>query len=58
MTFRDITFCKVYKGCKDGDTCHRALTDKVKEDAKKWWGKEGAPMSVFVDKPNCYKQAD
>jgi len=53
MCFRDMTFCEEI-GCKKFDECFRALTDKVHEDAKKWWGKEGAPMSVFAEKPDCF----
>lgn len=56
MCYRDMTFCPYFKECKEGGLCSRALTDEVKENAKKWWGKEGAPICRFIEKPECFKE--
>lgn len=54
ICYRDRWFC-VLKDCKNfGDKCGKSLTDKVEEEAKKWWGSEGAPISIVED-PNCYE---
>ena len=53
MCFKDITFCSFYKLCTDGSKCHRALTHDVKVAAVKWWGNDDAPISLFVDPPEC-----
>lgn len=54
MCYRDKTYCEFYQNCKDGNNCHRSLTPDVKRDADKWWGKPGAPISVFTEKPSCF----
>ena len=58
--FRDSTFCKFYKDCKDGKECRRALTEEIKEAADRWWGKGGgqAPICSFSEKPECHKETD
>lgn len=56
--YRDMTFCPFHKECKEGKDCHRALTKEVLEAAEKRWGKEGAPISHFLDKPKCFKKED
>lgn len=56
FSYRDMTFCEVYDDCKKGKTCHRALTPKVEKAADEWWGKEGAPISVFGPNPNCMEK--
>jgi hypothetical protein len=38
----------------DGSNCSRALTEDVKRDADKWWGTEGAPIAVFLERPSCF----
>ena len=49
MCYRDMTFC-ISPNCTNA--CGRKLTDKIKDDADKWWGKPGAPiaMSYFCGK--------
>ena len=54
MCYRDSTFCPYYNECSKGKTCRWALTDKVKSDADKWWGNEGAPICVYDGKPECF----
>lgn len=43
ICFRDMTFCNA--PCANVD-CRRRLTDAVIADARRWWGKEGAPIAV------------
>ena len=59
ICYMDKTFCKFYKDCKDGDGCVDALTEEVKQSAKKWW--EGfnsinptPPIASHADKPSCF----
>ena len=54
LCYKDKTWC-VFKDCKKFNKCEDALTDKVKLDALKWWGKSNAPIAVYSEKPNCYK---
>jgi hypothetical protein len=44
------SYCQHYKICKHGETCDRALTDKVKEGAKK----VNLPFSIIVN-PECFE---
>ena len=55
MCYRDRTWCSA-KGCEDFMKCDRALTEQVLQDAKDWWGGDGAPIYLFVDKQECYKE--
>ena len=54
MCFGDKTWCPFLK-CHDID-CERRLTDKVRQRARVWWGKDGAPICQFADKPSCYEE--
>lgn len=61
VSYRDMTFCKHYEDCGLGHVCSRALTPEVKEAARKWWAQwakvnEAVPISVFTDKPFCWKE--
>ena len=53
--YADKTFCPFDK-CGNWLICSLALTDKVKQEAEKWWGKPAAPIAVFTDKPKCYTE--
>lgn len=55
ICYQDRTFCSFYRECNDGAMCDRALTDEVLEDAKRWFGESGAPVSEFAYKPECFK---
>jgi len=56
--YADRTFCP-YRECKEFDDCFHALTDKILEDAKEWWGgKEGAPIVQWAEKPGCFVQRE
>ena len=45
-----MTFCSFHEQCKDGGTCHRAMTNEVMRKAKEI----GLPISRFIDKPECF----
>lgn len=50
ICFRDKTFCTADCANK---LCPDKLTDKVTQDAKKWWGSESAPIAVSDFSENC-----
>ena len=50
MTYRDMTFCE-QKDCKHFGACFRSLTDMVNQKAESI----GLPVSVFVDRPECFE---
>lgn len=54
ICYADKTFCGFYKGCKKGKDCSSALTPEVRILADVWWGKAGAPISVYARKPECF----
>ena len=54
ICYKDKTFCTYYKECRDGISCHRAFTPYEFEQAKKWWGGDNFPLSVFQNKPKCF----
>lgn len=61
ICYKDMTFCTFWKLCKDGEGCHRALTDEIKENSWNWWNQRRAipevpPICVFSTKPDCFKQ--
>ena len=56
ISYKDQCFCPFYKDCRQGDVCSRALTFDVKQAAADWWGSPDAPISVFVDRPDCFKE--
>lgn len=59
MCYKDVTFCDYYE-CKKFKTCDRAFTEKVMDDADKWWmsngGKQGeAPVCLYCELPRCFE---
>ena len=56
ICYKDTTFC-VFDCCGKFASCGRALTREVKENAVKWWGSDDAPIMIFADKPQCYREA-
>jgi hypothetical protein len=58
MVYKDKTFCTFWQYCKLGEQCSVALTPKIQEDAEKWWGNKDAPISVYLDKPDCFKEIE
>ena len=51
ICYKDMTFCPFYEGCIDRTKCGRAETPEIIEGAQKM----GLPISVFAEKPECYK---
>lgn len=51
----DMTFCEHWEDCVKAATCPRPLTPEVAAAARKWWGADGAPIAVFVSKPECHQ---
>ena len=58
ICYRDMTFCKAWSSCVKGEDCERALTPEVQAGADDWWGKDGAPICMFTEKPECYEEAN
>jgi len=52
VCYRDMTFCDFYRECAEQD-CPEALTEMVKEKAQEI----GLPISHFLEKPDCFKEA-
>ena len=57
ICYKDMCFCPFWEECVEGKECHRALTEDVREGAKEWMG-ENAPISMFADKPDCFREAE
>jgi hypothetical protein len=58
ICYRDMTFCPFWRDCAKGETCPRALTDEVRESARKWLGKDHSPISQYVSEPHCFVGKD
>lgn len=58
ISYRDMTFCKHHEDCAKAATCHRPLTDEVREKARKWWGGDDVPIAVFGNRPACHSKND
>lgn len=58
MVYKDKTFCPFYLECIHGETCKVALTPEVIEDATKWLELLDVPISVYLDKPECFKEIE
>ena len=55
ISYMGITFCRA-EDCAKFKTCERAYTQKVKNDAQKWWGSLNAPVSLTARR-ECYEAA-
>ena len=54
ICYLDKTFC-ISPNCH----CERKLTDKIRQDARKWWGGPDVPIAVGYmcnPKSNCTKK--
>lgn len=51
LCYKDKTFCKFFKTCKNENMCKRKATDDIFEKTKK----VGFPVCYFLDKPKCFK---
>lgn len=58
ITYKDKTWC-TFSECKHSKDCKSFLTEKIKEDADKWWNITGpyipAPIMKYTTKPKCYE---
>lgn len=52
ICYKDMAFCEK-DSCVNWQSCHRALTEEVKQAAIAWWGNDCAPISIMHD-PDCY----
>lgn len=52
ISYQDKTFCPFHENCKNGKTCHKAFTEKVKEGAKRM----GLGIAVYMSEPHCYEE--
>ena len=56
--YGDKTWCTA-QTCTKFQTCDRAYTPKVREDANKWWGGPDAPVCLYYapeEHLDCYEQ--
>ena len=54
LCYKDRTFCPYWKRCKNGDSCERALTDEVIENAKRIC----LAIAQYGDKPDCFSDKE
>ena len=47
----DMTYCSFYITCKQGDTCLRALTEKINDESRKL----KIPICQYMEVPKCYE---
>ena len=52
MVYRDMTFCSFWAECNEGASCFRACTPDIEEKAHEF----GLPISMFAEKPDCFKE--
>lgn len=55
ICFRDMSFCSDAFKCANREGCGRYFNDEQREAALRWWGGEGAPVSMMTMKNNCEK---
>lgn len=55
ISYKDMTFCTYYRDCTKGNDCFRSLKPQVLHDAKKWWGGDNPPFSIFSQRPECFE---
>lgn len=59
ITYKDKTWCN-FSECKNSKDCKSFLTDKVKQDADKWWctykNYTPTPIMKYTTKPDCYEK--
>ena len=51
LCFKDMSFCSA-ADCIN-PTCPIRLTDEVHAEARRWWGKEGAPIATSDFSGDC-----
>ena len=58
MGYKDKTWCTFNTCARHGRNCDRALTDDVKREAKRWWGGDDFPISIYMEPPECFKPVE
>lgn len=58
VSYKDMTFCQESSCAKFGKDCSRSFTPEVEDAAKRWWGSDEAPISVFTGRPDCYEKGE
>lgn len=60
ICFRDMTFCSDTDQCANKDKCQRYFSITQQDAAKRWWGKDGAPVAFGSFKIMCkdFKEAE
>jgi len=53
ICFRDMTFCSSSQTRCSNKDCHRFFGEYEKQDVKKWWGGDGAPVAWSDFFPGC-----
>ena len=56
LSYKDRTYCTFYEGYIHKSYCIRPLTREVIEAAEQWWGNSSPPISIYLNKPSCYKE--
>jgi hypothetical protein len=51
--YRDQVFCTAYPSRCINSSCFRAVTDEVREEARKWWGSPNAPIATMDMRKGC-----
>lgn len=51
ICYKDMTFCQFHSDCKKAKNCDRALTEKVKADARK----RELAICIFAEQPECHE---
>lgn len=52
LVYKDKCFCPFWKKCKKGNTCSRALTDKIQKEANT----SGMLIDRFINDPICFEE--
>ena len=51
ICYKDRCYCDFYKTCNKGQSCNRAATAKLINDANDF----GLPVAYYTDKPDCFE---
>ena len=54
ICFRGMTFCPFHEDCANAENCPYPLTEEAERQAREWWGGDDAPISRFMEKPDCH----
>ncbi len=54
ISYKDMTFCRENE-CRLFNSCFRALTEEVREEARLWYD---TPICLFSDVPVCFEKEE